>query len=470
MSNDDIVWKVGSPMPIELENGGDPFSDCLVPRKCRIRIDDERAASFLVVPHPLLAFDMYVLLGMIAWLSVDNENVALLEGYSGCAYTPPSLFFASSAIPVDFLEKLKETKVCTISNITVRDSPQSIEKAYSWPAPTSHKFSELGLLTNEHKKGFPCAVASSPIQMFCSLENFVELDDEGKESIIVLVVESFFISKSVLSPPTEEMKKRPNVVAKIDAALIQPVVSLGGGKICRLKNIHSMPRPVKAEDGMSWTSTDFDLASPSLGEGNFQSVEWNFREHGGTSPLGYNAVTALLMPRPIGWISTYHTTADGQRLSHLAPYSFFSNVSRSMDNPMVAFSGYRKDNGATPKDAQNDAEKSKCFSYNMVTQELAVQMNLSAAELPREGSEFELSGLRVKEASFVETPTVEDSPVRFECQYVKSVPIGSFSIVVGKVVAVSVHKRVITDKRVDPSKLKPITRMGFMDEYGSLEV
>mmetsp|Transcript_6531 Transcript_6531/g.8487 ORF Transcript_6531/g.8487 Transcript_6531/m.8487 type:complete len:444 (+) Transcript_6531:130-1461(+) len=438
-SNKKVFWKVGSPVPDELANCADPFSSALVPQ-------------------------------MIAWLSVDDERVTLLEGFSGGSYTPPSLFFSASAIPADFLETLKRTKVCTISSATVRDPPSSFQKAHSWPKPTSHTFAELGLLSSKTKQEYPKVVASSPIHMHCSLENFVELGEGEEEALVVLVVESFVISGSILSPPTEEMKKRPNVVAKIDAKLINPVVSLGGGRTCPLKEIHSMPRPVKSEDGNSWTSTDFDLACPTLGPGNFGSVEWNFREHGASSPLGYNAVTALIMPRPIGWISTYHATEENEKLAHLAPYSFFCNVSRSAQRPMVAFSGYRKDDGTTPKDAQNDAEQSKCFTYNMVNQSLAVPMNLSAAELPREGSEFALAGLDVKDATLIRSPIVENSPIRFECQYMKSVPIGSFSIVVGQVLGVGVDQDILTDQNIDPAKLNAITRMGFMDEYGTLDV
>ena len=355
------------------------------------------------------------------------------------------------------------------------------------------------------KENYPSAIATSPIHMHCSLENYVPLEnehaqpstgnfDESSEAMIVLLVESFVISGSILSPPTEAMKKRPGVVAKIDAQLIQPVVSVGhGGKICPLKAIHSMPRPVKSQDtttttnegtetaNVQWSSTDFDLAETTLGPGGFDTVEWNFREHGGTSPLGYNAITALVMPRPIGWISTFYTddttttnnnnneSNDDSKLTHLAPYSFFCNVSRSLLCPVVAFSGFQK-NGEIPKDAQNDAQQTGFFSYNMVTEDLAVPMNLSAAELPRDQSEFALAGLEVGDAAFVNAPIVKDSPIHLECQYIRSVPIGSFCLVLGRVVGIDVSTSVVTDKQIDVAKLKAITRLGFMDEYGTLDI
>ena len=426
--------------------------------------------------------------GMLAWLTVDDERVALLDGYSAASYTPPSLFFASSAMPGDFERILRKTKVCTLSMATTRESQSSFQEAASsnWTQrPTCYSFDDLGLKPAKTKAKYPSVISTSPIHMHCSLENCVTLTDEGdgkgseggdcdtgSEYMIVLVVESFVIDGSILSPPTEILKKRPNVVAKIDAELIQPVVSVGhGGTICPLKEIHTMPRPVKFEDENSptkWTSTNFNLAEKTLGPGGYDTVEWNFREHGGTSPLGYSATTALIMPRPIGWISTYHVTSSNEKLNHLAPYSFFSNISRSLQRPMVAFSGYQKD--GEPKDAQNDAQRSGYFVYNMVTEDLAVRMNLSAAELPREESEFAISGLEVQEASLVDAPTVRDSPIRLECKYIKSIPIGSFCLVLGQVVGIGVARNVVTDQQIDVTKLKAITRLGFMDEYGTLDI
>lgn len=300
--------------------------------------------------------------------------------------------------------------------------------------------------------------------MHCSVDKIVELNDQGDQALIVLVVDIFVIDGSVLSEPTEEMKKRPNVTAKIDAQLIRPLVSLGEGRVKLLKSLRSMPRPVKQDDG-TWTSTDFDLAPTTTGPGGFATTEWVFKEHGGTSPLGYNALTALVMPRPIGWISTYRK--DG-RVPHIAPYSFFSDVARCGATPMVAFSGYRR-NGETPKDAERDSIDMGYFAFNMVTESLAVPMNLSAAELPSEASEFGLSDLQFEPAQFIDAPVVTQSPIRFECKYIRSVPIGSFSIVIGEIVGMAIHPDVITAGTIDPAKVKSITRLGFMDEYGTVD-
>jgi flavin reductase (DIM6/NTAB) family NADH-FMN oxidoreductase RutF len=188
--------------------------------------------------------------------------------------------------------------------------------------------------------------------------------------------------------------------------------------------------------------------------------------------LGYNPTTALIAPRPIGWISTYSRNG---RIAHLAPYSFFIDVRGGVMEdkakpPMVAFSAFVKqddtDGSRRKKDAQKDAEEMGCFCFNMPTRDLAVPLNYSAAELKREESEFELAGLAYEPARYVDAPVVRDAPIHYECEYVQTIDdVGGFSIVIGKVVAVAVHEKILTDGKIDVNKLRPIMRLGFTDEY-----
>jgi flavin reductase (DIM6/NTAB) family NADH-FMN oxidoreductase RutF len=223
-----------------------------------------------------------------------------------------------------------------------------------------------------------------------------------------------------------------------------------------------MPRPKKLDDG-SWHSSSFEIDVPENERTKFDSFEWSFRKDGRSCVLGFNPVTALIMPRPIGWISTYRKEG---RILHLAPYSFFTDVARG-STPMVAFSGYRKE-GKVPKDAQQDAQDMGCFGYNMVTEDLAVAMNYSAAELERPESEFELAGLVKEDAALIDAPLVRDAKMKLECEYVKTVDVETFSIVIGKVVKLHLSGDVLTDGAIDFTKLRPITRLGYMDEYGVL--
>src|SRR4030088_1254449 len=90
---------------------------------------------------------------------------------------------------------------------------------------------------------------------------------------------------------------------------------------------------------------------------------------------------AMIIPRPIGWISTMSRAGA----LNLAPYSYFNGFSST---PMiVGFSG----EGA--KDSQAFASETGEFVWSMAPYELREQMNATAAPLERGRSKFELAGL-----------------------------------------------------------------------------
>jgi len=431
----------------------------------------------------------------VGWISAGGEDrggeVALLEGFTAGAYTPPTLYFAASALPPSLLEQLLQTKKCTVSAATTRESEETMQTAAAAAQRNSVcRMDALGLTaTTEQRDDYPRAVASSPIHMYCTLRENVALpddkddDDDKNDRLIVLTVETFVVDGSVLADPTNDMKNSSrSITAKIDAARIAPRVGLGNGRqYPALASIRSMPRPVhhksdggeddddddKAAGGAgTWTSTHFDTLVEATGQSQtYDTMEWKFRTDGRSCPLGFNPVTALVMPRPIGWISTYSKQG---RVEHLAPYSFFIDVARKGTTPMVGFSAYRRD-GTDPKDAQKDAEETGCFCFNLCNEALAVSMNLSAAELKRDESEFALAGLASRRAELVDAPCVDSAPVVYECEYVRTVDVESFSIVIGAVKRVSVNRSVLLEEGgIDVQKLRPITRMGYMDEYGVL--
>ncbi|EEC50619.1 predicted protein [Phaeodactylum tricornutum CCAP 1055/1] len=405
----------------------------------------------LILP---LFFDIWLYSGTLAWFSVDDDHIFLLEGYTAASYTPPTIIFPASTLPGKMWQTLLQTRTCTLSSATTRESTAVLKRALSGTEPKSFKFDELRLKASKNKKDYPFVVAESPIHMFCKVHELIALTND--EALVILTVETFVIDGSVLGPPTDEMTKRPNVTAKIDADLIEPVVSLGDGKVFPLMCLRSMPRPTRCAQRGSWTSTDFNN---NVGRGDhslaYETTEWSYRQHGGTCPLGYNATTALIMPRPIGWISTYSQEGN---VAHLAPYSFFTDVSRGCE-PIVAFSAFRKE-GTIKKDAHKDAEEMKCFVYNMVDEDLAVKMNYSAAELGRNESEFELAKLTPGKARLVDAPVVSEAWIRLECEYFKTVEVDSFSVVLGFVRGIDIDRKLWKDGRLDVSLLKPITRLG----------
>jgi len=177
-------------------------------------------------------------------------------------------------------------------------------------------------------------------------------------------------------------------------------------------------------------------------------------------PLPHDPLTALVVPRPIGWISTLGRNG----IVNLAPYSFFNAV--AANPPFVMFSS------AGIKHSQLNAEQTGEFVASLATYELREEMNITSAMVGDEVSEPELARLEMAPSIAVKPPRVKKSPVALECRYYKTVelpgPDGkphSFSIVIGEVVGIYIDDSVIINGIVDLSQARPIARLGDLDQY-----
>jgi flavin reductase (DIM6/NTAB) family NADH-FMN oxidoreductase RutF len=228
-------------------------------------------------------------------------------------------------------------------------------------------------------------------------------------------------------------------------------------------------RPSKDKDGV-WVSDPFILKQNSISHDSVNSnsvlskvIEWITSQ---SCPLGYDPIKAIVLPRPIGWISTFYKDM-GKTITHLAPYSFTMDVAHGdgITNPMIAFAAYRPTDGPL-KDVQLDIADSPFFAVSTVTPDLVIAMNLSLAPIPWEASEFTLAGLAIVDSQYAKAPIVELSPWTLECEHNLTVDVGGFSILVGKVVAIRASKEILTEEgQMDTSKLHSVTRLGYHDEY-----
>ena len=83
--------------------------------------------------------------------------------------------------------------------------------------------------------------------------------------------------------------------------------------------------------------------------------------------LAHDPWTAIIAPRPIGWISSIDR--DGQ--VNLAPYSFFNAF--SYKPPVLGFSSSGR------KDSLRNVEETGEFVWNLATRPLAGAMNLTSS-------------------------------------------------------------------------------------------
>ena len=116
------------------------------------------------------------------------------------------------------------------------------------------------------------------------------------------------------------------------------------------------------------------------------------------------------------------------------------------------------------KDTLRNIEAVKEFVVNVVSEELAEQMNMCSAEFPPDVDEFEVSGLTPIASDLVKPPRVKESHINMECRLLQIVdvstkPLGG-SLVIGEVLRFHIDDAVFDSYKIDPDKLHAIGRMG----------
>lgn len=167
----------------------------------------------------------------------------------------------------------------------------------------------------------------------------------------------------------------------------------------------------------------------------------------------YRTLTSLVVPRPIGWIST--RTAEG--VDNLAPYSYFNAVSSYP--PVVMFSAGRTDDGER-KDTPRNAIETGEFAVNLVTESVGERMDRSSVRLPPDESEFDAAGLDAVEATTVDVPRVAEARACFECSLHDVIEIYDNVVVFGEVEHVHVDETLLTDGKPDTRKVDAVGRLG----------
>ena len=171
----------------------------------------------------------------------------------------------------------------------------------------------------------------------------------------------------------------------------------------------------------------------------------------------YKLLTGIVIPRPIGWISTINE--DG--IHNLAPFSYFNAVGD--DPPHVMFSTVHSNN--LNKDTLNNVLATKQFVVNMVTEDLVEQMNLTSQPIAANESEFELAGLTPIASSLVKPPRVKECKITMECEMVHHYKLensktGGATIVIGKIVLFHIDESVLLENyKINVETYKPVARL-----------
>lgn len=182
-----------------------------------------------------------------------------------------------------------------------------------------------------------------------------------------------------------------------------------------------------------------------------------------TAARRYGLLIGAIVPRPIAVVGT----VDLAGRPNLAPFSFFNGV--SSEPFLVMFCPANREDGGE-KDTLANAKLlgdggTGCFSIGLATEASVRRVVACSERLAPGDSEFALSGLTPLPCVRIAAPRFGESPVTFECETVEikrfapGIPDGG-NMVIGRVVYMHIEEAVLDRKRIDPTKLNAIGRMG----------
>jgi len=181
------------------------------------------------------------------------------------------------------------------------------------------------------------------------------------------------------------------------------------------------------------------------------------------APLSPDPFKSLVVPRPIGWVSSI----DGLGRVNLAPFSFFNAVAE--DPPMVVFAPNGLKAEGLLKDSRRNIEETGEFVCNLATWDLRERMNATSFRYPAGTDEMQAAGLTPAPSRLVRPPRVAEAPVHLECRLWRIITLPSpdprepNDLVIGEVVGIHIDDTLIKDGRVDIVAAKPIARLGYSE-------
>ena len=168
--------------------------------------------------------------------------------------------------------------------------------------------------------------------------------------------------------------------------------------------------------------------------------------------LPHNPFTAIITPRPIGWIST-----RGQAGENLAPYSFFNAI--AYEPPQVMFASTGR------KDSVTNIEENGVFAVNIVEWAEKEKMNLTSGAYSPATDEFSLAGVARADCTTIHCPRVAGAPATLECHMTEIVMLSGKHnfLILGEVTGVHLRDDCIVQGVFDVTKFQPVARSGYQN-------
>ena len=175
----------------------------------------------------------------------------------------------------------------------------------------------------------------------------------------------------------------------------------------------------------------------------------------------YQLLIGLVAPRPIALVTSMNE--DGHL--NAAPFSAYNYL--CTDPPIIGMGVMdRPTGGFVPKDTARNIRRTGEFVVNVVTEDIAQQMNICATDFPAEIDELEMAGLTTTPSQIVKVPRIEQAHAALECREYTTMEIGRSRIILGRVVAIYIE-----DKFLDPAgpyvKAEELHAIGRMNGLGA---
>ena len=119
-----------------------------------------------------------------------------------------------------------------------------------------------------------------------------------------------------------------------------------------------------------------------------------------TASERYKLLTALVIPRPIAWV----TSSNSEGKTNAAPYSFFNVFGQ---DPAIIILGLEHKTDGTAKDTQNNIKLFNEFVVNLVLSDMLENMVETAALYAPEESEPDILGLSLTLSKKVKPPRLQ---------------------------------------------------------------
>ena len=170
----------------------------------------------------------------------------------------------------------------------------------------------------------------------------------------------------------------------------------------------------------------------------------------------YKLLLSTVVPRPIAWI----VTLDRDGRPNAAPFSFFNAF--ATDPPVLGIGIGSYDSGR-PKDTRQNILETRQFVINLVSEEMAQAMNITAIHFEPGVSELAETEVDTRPSVHVKPPHIAGAPVAMECELMQMVELGSQTgLVLAHVLAMHVREDLVIDAAkhyIDAPKLNLIGRM-----------